>query len=73
MSERAEQLPALPLAALQRHIEYRQAMILERILLRWYQGNLSEQDVYGTLGAMAALKEFLQDEQRRQRPPQAKE
>ena len=66
-----ELLPALPVQRVAPYVQARIQAILDRLIPRYWAHEVSTQELYGALGAIAELQALLADidRQQRQREP----
>lgn len=63
----ADALPPLPVHRLEPYVQARIQGILERLIPRYWAHEVTTQELYGAIGAIAELHALLADVQRQQR------
>ena len=63
----ADALPPLPAHRLEPYVQARIQAILARLIPRYWANEVSMQELYGAIGAIAELHALLSDVQRQQR------
>lgn len=63
----AEPLPPIPVHRLEPWVQARIQQILDRLIPRYWAHEVTEQELYGAIGAIAELHALLADVQRQQR------
>lgn len=62
-----EPLPLIPVHRVEPYVEARIQAILARLIPRYWAHEVTEQELYGAIGAIAELHALLADVQRQQR------
>jgi hypothetical protein len=63
----AEALPAIPVHRVEPYVRARIQGILDRLIPRYWSHEVTTQELYGAIGAIAELHALLSDIQRQQR------
>lgn len=67
----ADALPLIPVHRVEPYVQARIQGILDRLIPRYWAHEVTEQELYGAIGAIAELHALLADVQRQQRQSEA--
>lgn len=63
----ADALPPIPVHRVEPYVQARIQQVLDRLIPRYWANEVTVQELYGAIGAIAELRALLSDVQRQQR------